>query len=247
MNSSEPVVLELSDIHFAYEKDRPVFKGLSLTVSQGQRVGIVGPNGAGKSTLLLMLNGILKARQGSVKVMGDQLTAQSETHIKQQVGLVFQNPEDQLFCPTVFEDVAFGPLNFGLSREQAQQRVQQALKEVGLNNLAHRSTLNLSFGEKKLVALAGVLAMNPQIVALDEPTSNLDAIHRRKIMRWIQENGRTCLITSHDLDMIFDTCHRTVILNRGKIVADGPSQQILKNKKLLEENDLELPFRFQSI
>ncbi len=245
MNNAGKIVLRLQEIHFAYQKSSPVFSGLNLQVRRGERLGIIGPNGAGKSTLLLLLNGLLKPEKGRVEVFGEAISPESEMKVRQTVGLVFQNPEDQLFCPTVFDDVAFGPLNFGLSKEQVTARVRQALNEVGLSHFEERSTLNLSFGEKKLVALATVLSMQPEIVALDEPTSNLDAIHRRKIMRWVSQNGRTCLITSHDLDMIYDTCQRTIILNRGQIVADGPSEQILKNEELLKANDLELPLRFQ--
>ena len=245
MSSAGEIVLRLQEIHFAYQKSSPVFSGLNLQVRRGERLGIIGPNGAGKSTLLLLLNGLLKPEKGRVEVFGEAISPESEMKVRQTVGLVFQNPEDQLFCPTVFDDVAFGPLNFGLSKEQVTARVRQALNEVGLSHFEERSTFNLSFGEKKLVALATVLSMQPEIVALDEPTSNLDAIHRRKIMRWVSQNGRTCLITSHDLDMIYDTCQRTIILNRGQIVADGPSEQILKNEELLKANDLELPLRFQ--
>jgi len=247
MNNAGKIVLRLQEIHFAYQKASPVFEGLNLQVRRGERLGIIGPNGAGKSTLLLLLNGLLKPEKGRVEVFGEAISPESEMKVRQTVGLVFQNPEDQLFCPTVFDDVAFGPLNFGLSKEQVTARVRQALNEVGLSHFEERSTFNLSFGEKKLVALATVLSMQPEIVALDEPTSNLDAIHRRKIMRWVSQNGRTCLITSHDLDMIYDTCQRTIILNRGQIVADGPSEQILKNEELLKANDLELPLRFQPI
>ncbi|MCD6376214.1 MAG: energy-coupling factor ABC transporter ATP-binding protein, partial [Caldisericaceae bacterium] len=246
-NNVGKIVLRLQEIHFAYQKASPVFEGLNLQVRRGERLGIIGPNGAGKSTLLLLLNGLLKPEKGRVEVLGEAISPESEMKVRQTVGLVFQNPEDQLFCPTVFDDVAFGPLNFGLSKEQVTARVRQALNEVGLSYFEERSTFNLSFGEKKLVALATALSMQPEIVALDEPTSNLDAIHRRKIMRWVSQNGRTCLITSHDLDMIYDTCQRTIILNHGQIVADGPSKQILKNEELLKANDLELPLRFQPI
>lgn len=245
MSSAGEIVLRLQEIHFAYQKSSPVFSGLNLQVRRGERLGIIGPNGAGKSTLLLLLNGLLKPEKGRVEVLGEAISPESEMKVRQTVGLVFQNPEDQLFCQTVFDDVAFGPLNFGLRKEQVTARVRQALNEVGLSHFEERSTFNLSFGEKKLVALATALSMQPEIVALDEPTSNLDAIHRRKIMRWVSQNGRTCLITSHDLDMIYDTCQRTIILNRGQIVADGPSEQILKNEELLKANDLELPLRFQ--
>ena len=237
--------LKVDGLSFGYEKERPVVNDLSFAVEAGERVGIIGPNGAGKSTLLLLLNGILKPWQGTIEVLGLRSCEQNQEQIKQRIGLVFQNPEDQLFCPTVFEDVAFGPINFGLSRDEVKIRVSQALDEVGMTGFEERSTLNLSFGEKKLTAIATILSMKPQIVLLDEPTGNLDAIHRRKIIQWVAQNGRTCLITSHDLDMIYDTCERTVVLNRGRIVADGPTRRILQDRPLLEQNDLELPLRFQ--
>ncbi len=238
--------LQLNDVYFAYLEQQMVLKGISFRVNQGERVGIIGPNGSGKSTLLLVLNGILTPAQGHIQVFSLPVCAENKIKIRQQIGVVFQNPEDQLFCPTVFEDVAFGPLNFGLAPQMVEERVHQALQEVGLTGFEERSTLNLSFGEKKLVAIATVLAMHPKIVALDEPTSNLDALHRRKIINWIQTNGRTCLITSHDLDMIYDTCERTILLNKGQIVADGKTEQILKDEALLQANDLELPLKFQT-
>ncbi len=245
MSEHKDIVLKVWQLEFSYPNAKPLFKGLTLTVQAGQRVGIIGPNGAGKSTLLLLLNGILKAQKGSIEVLGEQLSKETEQKIRQNIGLVFQNPDDQLFCPTVFDDVAFAPFNFGFSAQQVKAKVQQALREVGLNDFENRSTLNLSFGEKKLVALATILSVEPRIVALDEPTSNLDAKHRRKIINWVKKNGRTCLITSHDLDMIYETCPRTILLNRGQIIADGPTQLLLRNRQLLEANGLELPLRFQ--
>ncbi|NOX89829.1 MAG: ABC transporter ATP-binding protein [Calditrichaeota bacterium] len=239
--------IHIQDVSYRYPDGILALDGVSLKIMPGERVGIIGPNGAGKSTFLNLLNGIFKPKQGSVQIFDQPITERNQDLIKQWVGLVFQNPEDQLFCPTVFDDVAFGPLNFGFKNEDVRQKVRQALDEVGLVGYEQRSTLSLSFGEKKLVAIATALSMEPRIVALDEPTSNLDALHRRKIINWIGKNGRTCVITSHDLDMIYDTCHRTVILNKGKIVAVGETRKILRNKEILESNDLELPLSFQRI
>ncbi len=239
--------IHIRDVSYRYPDGILALDGVSLKIMPGERVGIIGPNGAGKSTLLNLLNGIFKPKRGFVQIFAQPITKKNQDLIKQWVGLVFQNPEDQLFCPTVFDDVAFGPLNFGFNKEDVRQKVKQALNEVGLVGYEQRSTLSLSFGEKKLVAIATALSMEPRIVALDEPTSNLDALHRRKIIDWIGKNGRTCVITSHDLDMIYDTCHRTVILNKGKIIAVGETREILKDKKILESNDLELPLSFQRI
>jgi cobalt/nickel transport system ATP-binding protein len=159
--------------------------------------------------------------------------------------VVFQNPDDQLFCPTIFEDVSFGPLNQGRSAGEVWQRVENALQSVGLEGFQKRSSFHLSFGERKLASLATVVAMDPRIIALDEPTSNLDLSHRRKIIRWLQKNPHTIILTTHDLDMALDTCQRLLILNKGKIIADGNSQELLSDRMILEENDLELPLRMQ--
>ncbi len=234
-----------SHVSFSYPKGVQALKNIHFTLQSGQRLGIIGPNGAGKSTLLLLLNGVLTPQQGEICIRGQIVNSKNEAMIKTQVGLVFQNPEDQLFCPTVFEDVAFGPLNFGRGFEQTRRLVKNALSEVGLSDYEYRSTLNLSFGEKKLVAIATVLSTDPAIVALDEPSGNLDALHRRKIIHWIQSSKRTFLITSHDLDLLYDTCDHVLLLNKGEIIALGEAKEILTDQKLLEENDLELPLRFQ--
>ncbi len=234
-----------SHVSFSYPGGVRALKNICFTLQSGQRLGIIGPNGAGKSTLLLLLNGVLTPQQGEIYIHGHIVNSKNEAMIKTQVGLVFQNPEDQLFCPTVFEDVAFGPLNFGRGLEQARRLVKAALSEVGLSDYENRSTLNLSFGEKKLVAIATVLSTDPSIVALDEPSGNLDALHRRKIIRWIRSSKRTFLVTSHDLDLLYDTCDHVLLLNNGEIIALGEAKEILTNQKLLEKNDLELPLRFQ--
>ena len=198
----------------------------------------------GKSTLIMMLNGVLKG-EGTIKILDTELNKKSEKFIKSKIGIVFQNPDDQLFCPTVYEDVAFGPQNFDVPNEEIDHRVKMALTEVGLHNYEKRSSLNLSFGEKKLVSIATILSTNPDIIALDEPTSNLDPYHRRKIINWIKNSDRTVVIATHDLDMVGEVADRVIILRKGKIRADNHTKNILTDKTLLEDNYLELPLSLQ--
>ena len=238
--------LSLEQVRFCYPDRSLAIDGISFYISSGEKVAFVGPNAAGKSTLIMLLNGVLKG-QGYINVLGTELTNKSEKKIKSKIGIVFQNPDDQLFCPTVYEDVAFGPLNFGYPKDEIDRRVKKALSDVGLKNYEARSSLNLSFGEKKLVSIATVLSSNPDIIALDEPTSNLDPYHRRKIIQWIKRSKRTILIATHDLDMVGETSERVIILRKGKIRADGNVRAILTDKQLLEENFLELPLSLQKI
>ncbi|HHJ53853.1 MAG TPA: ABC transporter ATP-binding protein [Caldithrix abyssi] len=232
------------NLHFTYPDGAQALRGVNLFVKENERVGIIGPNGAGKSTLLTLLNGVRRGR-GEVEIFGNPVNGRNGVTVKRLLGLVFQNPDDQLFCPTVFEDVAFGPLNLGLDREEIEERVSDALEQVGLSGYEQRTALNMSYGERKLLSLATVISMQPKILAIDEPTGNLDPFHRRKIIRWINGCSGTFVITSHDLDMVWDTCDRVVILNEGKITADGSKQEILTNEKLLTDNQMELPLKFQ--
>ncbi len=236
--------IRANEITFVYPDGTAALRGLSFRVAEGEKVAVIGPNGSGKSTMLTMLNGVRKGG-GQLGIFGYPVTKENLTQVKKLAGLVFQNPDDQLFCPTIFEDVAFGPLNMGLSAEEVKSRVSSALTSVGLAGFENRSSFHLSFGERKLASIATVLAMKPRLIAMDEPTSNLDLAHRRKIINWINQNRQTIILTSHDLDMILETCGRTIIINKGKIVADGPVREILRNKDLLESNDLELPVRLQ--
>ena len=228
------------DLHFTYPDQQPALRGISLKIDHGEKVAIIGPNGAGKSTFLSLLNGLLKG-EGLLRIYGLEVIKKHDKLIKSLVGLVFQNPDDQLFCPTIFEDVAFGPLNLGLDRALLQERVHQALQEVGLSGYENRSSINISFGEKKLVSIATILSMQPQIVAMDEPTGYLDHAHRRRIINWIQSNNRTVLVTTHDLDLVAETCRRVILFNAGKMVADGPVTEILNDEPLLNQNNLEKP------
>jgi len=239
------IAISLDNVRFTYPDQTTAINGLNLRILKGEKVSFVGPNAAGKSTLIMLLNGVLKG-EGEIKIFGIEISSKTDKAIKSKIGIVFQNPDDQLFSPTIYEDVAFGPLNFGISKEEVDQRVENALKEVGLQGYEERSSLHLSFGEKKLVSIATILSSNPDIIALDEPTSNLDPAHRRKIIEWIKKSNRTILIATHDLDMVADTSQRVVILRDGQIKWDGEVENLLTDQGLLEDNLLELPLSLQS-
>jgi cobalt/nickel transport system ATP-binding protein len=239
------LAIAASDLSFTYPDGTQAVNKISFKVQEREKVAVIGPNGSGKSTLLTLFNGIRRG-DGILKIFNILLNKKNMITVKGLVGLVFQNPDDQLFCPTIFEDIAFGPLNLGLASSEVLDCVKQALNEVGLEGFEERSSFHLSYGERKLASLATVLAMNPRLIVLDEPTSNLDLAHRRKIIRWIQSNQKTMVLTSHDLDMILETCSRVILLNEGKIMADGNANEILFDKTLLEKNNLELPLSIQT-
>jgi len=244
--NSNSLALKADKLVYTYPDGTLALQGVSFGIQEGEKVAIIGPNGSGKSTLLTLLNGVRRA-EGYLEIFGLPATRKNLVPIKKLVGLVFQNPDDQLFCPTIFEDVAFGPLNMGLPPDEVKKRVDAALSDVGLSGYQQRSSFHISFGERKLASIATVLAMHPRMIALDEPTSNLDLAHRRKIIRWIQNSRQTILLTTHDLDMALETCNRVLILNHGKFVADGPIEEILTDRQLLETNHLELPLSHQKI
>jgi cobalt/nickel transport system ATP-binding protein len=211
---------------------------LSVGVKAGQRVAIVGPNDSGKTTLLLLACGILKPSAGVVSVDDQKV----ETgRFDPRIAYLFQSPEDQLFCPTVFDDVAFGPLNMGLTMEDVRKRVQGALSTVGAEALAERPPHHLSGGEKRLVALATVLSMSPLIILLDEPTSNLDSRNRRQVISILKQAPQTLLVTSHDLEFLLELCPRVLLIDGGQVSADGPTRQVLADKTLLDTHGLERP------
>ncbi len=204
-------------------------------------MALVGPSGAGKSTLLLQLNGVL-AGHGTVRIMGLALSGDNLRQVRRQVGLVFQDPNDQLFCPTVHEDIAFGPLNLAVPGWEIQHRVEKAIRDVGLEqSVRHRSSHHLSLGERKRVALATVLAMEPAILALDEPTSNLDPGNRRHLIELVRTLPATLILATHDLEMVLELCSRTVLMDRGKIWADGQTSDVLADARLMAEHGLEVP------
>jgi cobalt/nickel transport system ATP-binding protein len=239
------IAVSLRDVFYAYPDKTIAIDGISFEIGIGEKVALIGPNGAGKSTLVTLLNGVLRG-QGTIEIFGTKLEKKSIKTIKSKVGIVFQNPDDQLFCPIVYEDVAFGPMNFGFSKQNITERVKKALSEVGLQGYENRSSLNLSYGEKKLASIATILSTNPSLIVFDEPSSNLDPFHRRKIIDWIRQSNRTIIIATHDLDMVAETSQRVLVLREGKLIADNSAVSILTNRKLLEANQMELPLTLQS-
>jgi cobalt transport protein ATP-binding subunit len=237
------VSISIRHLHFAYPDGTEALRGIDLEVGAGEKVAIVGPNGAGKSTLLLHLNGILGGGHGEVEVDGIAVTPASARLVRARVGLVFQDPDDQLFSPTIGEDVAFGPLTMGLARGDVHHRVEAALAAVGMSGTERRVPHHLSLGQRKRVSLATVLAMDPGILVFDEPTAGLDPRGRREVMGVLRERTETVLVSSHDLAMVAEVLPRTVILDDGRIVADGPTAGLLADAELLEAHGLETPCR----
>lgn len=235
--------LELRDVTHRYPDGTEAVHAVSLTVAPGERVALLGPNGAGKSTLILHLNGVLRPSSGSVTVGGVELSDATVREIRGKVGLVFQDPDDQLFMTTVYDDVAFGPLNMGLARAEVDRRVHDALHAVGLADVATRAGQHLSFGQRKRIALATVLSMDPSVLVLDEPTSNLDPRARRQMVALLQELPATLVVATHDMDLAASLCGRAVIVDSGRIAADGPAEEILADAALLDAHGLEPPHR----
>jgi len=234
-------IVEITDLHYSYPDGTPALGGISFRVSHGESVAIIGENGSGKSTLLLHLNGYLLASKGGVRIGDCQLTSKNINVVRRSVGMVFQNPDDQLFMPTVFDDVAFGPLNMGFSKEEAEAVVKKALDTVGVGHLAKRPPYRLSQEEKRAVSIATVLSMSPDILVMDEPSSSLDPRSRRRLIEMLKTFHHTKIIATHDLDMALDLCERVIIIHRGKISADGKAKDILGDEKLLLANGLERP------
>jgi cobalt/nickel transport system ATP-binding protein len=237
---SDTSVIKVHDLHFSYPDSHIALRGVSLNLCAGDKVALVGPNGAGKSTLLLHLNGILDGR-GEIEVGGMRLTRDNLPIIRAMVGLVFQNPDDQLFSPTVFEDVAFGPLHMGLPESQVMARVDSALEAVKMSAYRERLSHHLSVGEKKRIAIATVLSMDSKILILDEPSAGLDPRARRTLINLLRELPITMLISTHDMAMVKELFPRTVVMDDGQIVADGKTRDILENEQLLNEHGLEKP------
>lgn len=220
--------IKIENLEYTYPDGTQALKGINLGIFEGESIGLIGLNGAGKSTLLLHLNGILRG-SGKVEIMGLKITNGNLDLIRSKIGLVFQNPEDQLFMPTVFDDVSFGPINMMLPRAEIETSVNEALKEVGMLDSIKRPSHHLSFGEKKRVSIATVLSMKPQILVLDEPTSNLDPKGRRDIIKFLKGINKTKIIASHDLEMIAELCSRYVFLNKGMIVRQDSTPKNLTN------------------
>ncbi|MEW6287693.1 MAG: ABC transporter ATP-binding protein [Chloroflexota bacterium] len=231
-------VLSVRNLRFSYHDHHEALRGVSFDLCEGDKVALVGPNGAGKSTLMLHLNGILRG-QGEVMVGGERLTRDNLPAIRAMVGLVFQNPDDQLFSPTVFEDVAFGPLHMGLPKDEVIARVEAALQAVRMSNYRDRMSHHLSVGEKKRIAIATVLSMKPQILVLDEPTAGLDPRARRTLINLLRDLPITMLVSTHDMRMVQELFPRTIVMDEGLIVADGRTEDILADEKFLNEHGLE--------
>ncbi|MGE5764710.1 MAG: energy-coupling factor ABC transporter ATP-binding protein [Mycobacterium leprae] len=236
--------LAVHDLSFAYPDGRRALSGVTLVVRPGERVALLGPNGAGKTTLALQLNGILRPGRGSVTVAGLPVVPDTVLEIRRRVGIVFQDPDDQLFMPTVREDVAFGPANLGVRGDELDERVREALDRVGMLAYRDRPPHHLSFGQRRRVAVATVLAMRPEILVLDEPSSNLDPASRRELAEIVLDLGLTTLMVTHDLPYALQLCPRSVLLDEGVIVADAATRDLFADPDLMRAHRLELPFGF---
>lgn len=240
-------IVAFDEVRFEYPDGTKALNGVSFILHHGESVGIVGANGAGKSTVLMHMNGYVLPSHGSVTIGDLRLDRQTRREIRKKVGLVFQNPDDQLFMPTVFEDVIFGPRNLGLTPEKATERAVDALGIVGCLDLKDKPPHHLSSGQKSAVAIASVIAMQPDILVMDEPASHLDPRSRRSLINMLKSFRHTKVVASHDLDLILDVCERCIVLKDGRVTADGSTRDILTRAALLEENNLELPLSMQNI
>jgi cobalt/nickel transport system ATP-binding protein len=237
--------VEVRNLHFSYPDGHEALKDISFTVVHGESVGIIGVNGAGKSTILMLLMGILFPDSGEVLIGDVHLTKKTLPMIRQRVGMVFQNPDDQLFMTNIYDDVAFGPRNYKLDEKEVESRVMGALELVGISELKNRAPFRLSGGEKRAASIACVLSMQPDILIMDEPTSALDPKARRRVIGLLNSFTHTKIITSHDLDLVLETCQRVIVVKNGKITADGATNEILTNSELLDSCGLELPLSIQ--
>ncbi|NPV89783.1 MAG: ABC transporter ATP-binding protein [Firmicutes bacterium] len=238
-------IIEARDMHFVYPDGHKAINGISFRILHGESVGIIGANGAGKSTLLMLLMGVLFPSAGEVRVGDVVVTRKTLPLIRQRLGMVFQDPDDQLFMTTVYDDVAFGPRNYRLDEDEVERRVMMALEMVGIPHLKDRAPFKLSGGEKRSAAIASVLSLQPDILLMDEPTSSLDPKSRRMLMRQLKGFEHTKIITSHDLDMVYELCERIILIKDGAVVSDGPAAEILVNAELMDSCGLEVPLSVQ--
>ena len=236
-------MIEFRNVSFSYG-DANVVENLSFAIKKGETVGLIGANGAGKSTIMKLMLGLLSG-SGEIKVDGLSMNKENLAEIRRKIGFVLQDSDNQMFMPTVYEDMIFGPRNYGLSKEETEKRVDEVLSQLGLQDLKHRHNHKISGGEKRMAAIATILAMEPEMILMDEPSTALDPVNRRTVINTINRLPQTKLIASHDLDMILDTCQRVILLSHGAIVADGDAETILRDKALLEANRMELPFCLQ--
>lgn len=233
--------IELRNLRFSYPDGTEALRGISFQINYGESVAIVGGNGAGKSTLLQHLNGYLMPTGGTVLVGGQPVSRETIVAVRRSVGVVFQDPDDQLFMPTVFDDVAFGPLNTGLPPDEVARRVTAALERVGVPHLSERPPYKLSAGEKRSVAIAAVLATAPDVLVMDEPSSNLDPRGRRRLMNLLSGFEQTRIIATHDLEMVVEICQRVIVLDRGAVVAEGHPAEVFSNEEEMLKHGLERP------
>ena len=236
-------MIEFRNVSFSYG-ETPVVENLSFSIKKGENVGLIGANGAGKSTIMKLMLGLVSG-SGEIKVDGLPMNKENLAGIRRKIGFVLQDSDNQMFMPTVYEDMIFGPRNYGLSKEETEKRVDDILSQLGLQSFKHRHNHKISGGEKRMAAIATILAMEPEMILMDEPSTALDPVNRRTVINTINRLPQTKLIASHDLDMILDTCQRVLLLGSGKIVADGDAETILRDKELLEANRMELPFCLQ--
>lgn len=237
-------MIAFQNVTFSYDGAHPVVENLCFTIGKGEAVGLIGANGAGKSTIMKLLLGLLRGK-GQITVDSLSLSKQNIPAIRQKIGFVLQDSDNQMFMPTVYEDMIFGPRNYGLSKEETDRRVDEVLTRLNLQDLKHRYNHKISGGEKRMAAIATILAMEPETILMDEPSTALDPVNRRTVINAINALPQTKLIASHDLDMILDTCQRVILLSHGRIAADGDAETILRDRELLEANRMELPFCLQ--
>ena len=238
-------MVELDHLTFSYDGNREVLSDISIHLKAGETVGLIGANGAGKSTLLKILAGLLTDYKGQAKIDGMDVNKKNLASVRKKTGYVFQDSESQLFLSTVYEDVAFGPRNYGYSGEEVEEKVMSALKQVHIEELKDRPIYRMSGGQKKLAAIATILSMEPEVILFDEPSVGLDPKNRRNLINIINQIEGLKIIASHDLDMIFDTCDKTILIEKGKLIYEGETAKILTDQKLLEESGLELPLSMQ--
>ncbi len=233
--------LSLEGVSYTYPDGTGALEGITLCIEHGERVALVGPSGAGKTTIAKCLLGFLFPQKGTIHINGIQVNKKNLNRVREEIGFIFQDPDDQLFMPTVFEDVAFGLVQRGIKNEELESRVAKALEDRGMEELSGKFPGHLSGGEKRLAALAGVLVMDPKVLVMDEPGSNLDPRARRNLIRQLAGLENTCILAGHDLEMVLDLCSRAVLLNSGKIIRSGAPEQILGDRELMEANGLEKP------
>ena len=239
-------MIEFKNVNFSYENGIQILKDINFKIEEGETIGLIGCNGAGKSTLMKVLLGLLP-HEGIITVGDLELNKKNLEEVRRKLGFVLQDSDNQMFMPTVYEDMMFGPLNYGHSKEEAEARVDQVLEELNLTYLKHKYNHKISGGEKRMAAIATILTMRPKVMLMDEPSTALDPENRRRVINAINKLDITQVIASHDLDMILDTCERVILMHDGEIIADGPVEEILTDRELLETNHMELPFKLQGL